>query len=192
MIPFFRLMYCKYSRLLISFLLILTLFATFAIYNGIGTSRNVSYANKVYSLTNSKLVLQATDFALPGVDGRIQTLSSQQGHEVVLMFFCGCRRCYTAAKRVSSLQQFGKLSAVTAVASMPLSLTRRFQKETGLLGYVLSDASNSIAVKYESELCPRFWVISPTGSIRYRSDSALEGKDLEIALSELQRIHVAN
>jgi peroxiredoxin len=148
----------------------------------------MSHRNSGQGSSQELLIGQsAPDFTLPDLKGQKQALSAKQGRTTALMFFCGCGRCHTAARKIAVQQKHGKLRSLVTVLALDSSAAREFQRETGLAGMILCDPSDTTAEIYRSTFCPRLWVVSPSGQIQYRSAYALEGADLADALQLAQK-----
>lgn len=130
----------------------------------------------------------APDFSLPDINGRTYTLSNLQGHETSLAFFCGCDRCRAASRAIANQQRQGELGSLISVVAMTPGAVRDWQRQTGLQGRVLSDATDSVAEKYNSLDCPRLWAISASGTVAYQSGKRLEGKRLADAMASIVRM----
>lgn len=125
---------------------------------------------------------QAPNFSLLTIGGRKVTLSSLQGRDAPIAFFCGCNRCHQAATCIARLQKQGKLRNLISVIALDKEGAKTFQSQTHLGGVLLSDPSENASTLYASSDCPRLWRVSATGTISYRSGSDLEGQALSNAL----------
>lgn len=126
----------------------------------------------------------APDFSLLSLNGQQFRLSSQKGHMTDVIFFCACDRCHKAAKRISELQRKGEFQGLVSIIALDAYGSRRFQRETGLGGVVLTDPSDRTAELYDAVACPRLIVVADGHSLVYKSGSNLEGVRLQQALTE--------
>jgi peroxiredoxin len=125
----------------------------------------------------------APSFTLLNTDGK--KVSFNEGHKqrATVAFFCGCNRCAEAATRIASLQSKGVLHRIIAIATMSPTEAREFQRRFKIRGDVLCDSDGSVASAYASTFCPRLWKIDERGIIVFRSEPALEGRQLDVGLA---------
>lgn len=169
---------------------VLAVVSTIAVYQHVHAKPSLFAEHQNSSLVNSQELMlgqAAPNFALPDLKGKVQALSMQRGKTTALIFFCGCSRCHTAARRIADQQRHGSLRSLVTVLALDSVAAHKFQRETGLAGMILCDPSDATAEMYQSSFCPRLWVVSPSGRIQYRSAYALEGSDLTDALQLAQK-----
>ena len=53
---------------------------------------------------------------------------------------------------------------------------------------VLCDQSEEVMGKYASSFCPRLWMVSSTGHVRYKSDLAVEDAKLNSTLRLVENL----
>ena len=132
-----------------------------------------------------KIGQMTPDFRLPDMEGNRHSLSDFRGKAMVLGFFCGCDRCYAAARKIAAEQKAGKLKNFIAVVALDPQGTMDFRKSTGPKAVFLLDPSDQTAETYASDFCPRLWQIRAVGIVAYRSEPALEYAELDKSLSYL-------
>lgn len=129
---------------------------------------------------------KAPDFTLPDMKGNSWTLSRNAGRRITVVYFCGCSRCWTAARRISRLQSERRLHSVVAVVDLDPTSAHQFVTGVNIKGTVLIDTNSSVAATYGALFCPRFYIISKEGRIASKSEPALEGPALDTALNDLK------
>jgi peroxiredoxin len=131
----------------------------------------------------------APDFSLKDAKGRTVSLSQYRGKRVLLNFYCGCSFCREVATTWTNMLSQPRMrpTALLAVCSFGPDYDQQFRKESGWKGVVLYDEKpfRPVAVKYDSKICPRVWVLDEQGKIMFTNPSPVQvppGPELEMAV----------
>ena len=150
-----------------------------AIVLGLGLSTSGLYASP--AAPKASAFTTPIPFTLTDTNGKPQTLAAQHGHLVVLFFFCGCNWCAAVGKQWGQLQHQGALTPAKGQAQ-PITMVvysgdvdsvRSFASDSGLdlkQTILLPDPTMKVTLEYQSDTCPRVFVIHPTGLIAYTND----------------------
>jgi cytochrome c biogenesis protein CcmG/thiol:disulfide interchange protein DsbE len=111
----------------------------------------------------------APDFTLTTPKGQTVQLGYLKDRPVLLCFFCNCGLCRAFAAEIARAGDLAKKAQILVVASdAAVAEEEGFRKETGLTGALyFHDAPPITALRYDSEECPRCWLIDARGVVRY-------------------------
>lgn len=115
------------------------------------------------------------DLEVLGKPGERLALSDLRGRPVLVVFNCGCKLCYEfnralnkAAPTLPDLQPVGIMMNHYSYAPPQI---RNFRETTGFRGPLLIDHLSKITEAYDSDDCPRVWLVDKDGIIRYHNTS---------------------
>jgi peroxiredoxin len=108
-----------------------------------------------------------------GKPGERIALSDFRGKPVVVIFNCGCKLCYdfnnlfrVAAATMDDLQVVGIMMNHWSYAP---DQVRNFRETTGFRWPLLMDLKSQTTMTYDSDDCPRIWLVDRDGIIRYHN-----------------------
>lgn len=124
---------------------------------------------------------KAIAFKAADTSGRAWKPSDAAGRKLTLFFFCGCDACHRVARQWAALQGQGVVDQADAkrapltvvVFAGDASAARAFAGQTRLSAKtrLIADPDMTFSGLYRSQVCPRVFVVDPSGEIRYTNDS---------------------
>lgn len=118
---------------------------------------------------------RAPEFELEvlGKPGERIALSDYRGRPVVIVFNCGCKLCYDfnnlfrhAAPKMTKLQPIGIMMNHWSYSPDQI---KNFRETTGFRWPLLMDMKSHTTLTYDSDDCPRIWLVDRDGVIRYNN-----------------------
>jgi peroxiredoxin len=110
-----------------------------------------------------------------GKPGERLALSDLRGKPALVVFNCGCKLCYDfnrafreVAPRMKDLQPVGIM--MNHYSYSPDQI-RNFRETTGFKWPLLIDHESGVTLTYDSDDCPRVWLVDRDGIIRYHNKS---------------------
>lgn len=117
----------------------------------------------------------APDFALPDDANRTRRLSELDGEPSVLLFLCGCGRCYLMVSALQEIEKqlHGETPRHLVVTTMSPAEAESWQQRTGFQALFLFEKNSQGPVihQFAGHPCPRVYVLDSRRSIRYISPS---------------------
>jgi thiol-disulfide isomerase/thioredoxin len=114
----------------------------------------------------------ASDFELPGLNGRIHRLSDYRGRIVVVNFWsCDCPHVVRAdARMLASSARWGAEVVLLTIASNANESAGALENASRSRGLptVMKDAGHVIADLYAAQVTPEVFVVDRAGILRYR------------------------
>ncbi len=107
----------------------------------------------------------APDFALNDSNGKEWRLSSLRGRKVVVNFLCGCPNCTRLAATLEKIHREQHDIHVLGIMSKHPDAIRSWVRATGVTFPMLFDPFGRVEQQYESNHCPRSFVIDRVGSV---------------------------
>src|SRR5262249_51164704 len=105
----------------------------------------------------------------------MRRLSELEGKPAVLLFLCGCSRCYLMVEALQQIEKQlpGEKPRHLVVTTMSAGEAESWQKRTGFDALFLFEQNSHGPVihEYSGHPCPRVYVLDNQRSIRYISPS---------------------
>jgi cytochrome c biogenesis protein CcmG/thiol:disulfide interchange protein DsbE len=152
-------------------------------------------AGPVITPRKAKVGQAAPDFTLPGLDGKLVTLSGLRGRPVVLTFFASwCNPCEQDMPILERARHdYGDRIAVVGVNYRDFpDDTRAFVRRLAVTFPTLLENStdNPVAARYDVNAMPDTVFIDADGVVRERLYGPTDTKDLQAAVTRLLGPHV--
>jgi peroxiredoxin len=133
--------------------------------------------------------MAAPEFSLPDELDRERGLTDLDGKPAVLLFLCGCSRCYLMVHALQATEKGlgGEKPRHMVVTTMTPSEARSWQERTGFHALFLFEKSSHgpVISQYAGHPCPRVYVLDGRRSIRYISPSPEGNADPERVMADL-------
>jgi peroxiredoxin len=131
----------------------------------------------------------APDFGLPDDADRTRRLSELDGKPTVLLFLCGCDRCYLMVRALQETEKGlrGEKPRHVVVTTMTPSEADTWQVRTGFHALFLFEKSSRgpVMQQFAGHPCPRVYVLDSRRSIKYISPSPKGEAKPEQVMAEL-------